>query len=329
MSLQKQTLRDVCIILVDDGSTDGSGALCDKIAAKDDRIRVIHKENGGSDSARFAGIKAICDGEYTTFCDADDYIPKDGVEKLYALAIEENAEVVSGTLRRFAKNVIYMKRCIPNSLKVRRTYNKEQIMNGIIPSYFGVTDFPGYLHTKLYSNLLIKKSVEFQRPVKFFQEDIAFNLQILFGTNRLAVMPDVVYCYRMGGGTSRFMPSFLEDCVALYKFKMEQIKKNNLPESLRYTTAIELKNELWTWFEMYYCQYEKKYTKQQIGTEIERACKLESIVEAVNYPKEDFSGMQGFRELVKEKNIEGIYELLENNKRKHRVKKMLKRILLG
>ncbi len=86
-SIVAQTYRNLEIILVDDGSTDGTGLLCDDLAASDDRIRVFHKENGGSSSARNLGIKQAR-GEYLGFVDSDDYI----AEEMYALlmrAVEE------------------------------------------------------------------------------------------------------------------------------------------------------------------------------------------------------------------------------------------------
>ena len=80
-SLLAQTVEDTEMILVDDGSPDGSGELCDKLAEEDSRIRVIHKENGGVSSARNVGIEAA-KGNYLLFADSDDYVEQDMVEKL-------------------------------------------------------------------------------------------------------------------------------------------------------------------------------------------------------------------------------------------------------
>ena len=71
-SVLAQTYRDLEIILVDDGSPDNCGAICDDYAAKDSRVKVIHKENGGPSDARNAGL-AIAHGEYIYFLDSDDY----------------------------------------------------------------------------------------------------------------------------------------------------------------------------------------------------------------------------------------------------------------
>ena len=84
-SIRQQTYTSFELILVDDGSTDGSGKLCDRFAVEDDRIRVIHKPNGGVSSARNAGIDAAT-GEYITFCDSDDYLEPDYLETLVRAA---------------------------------------------------------------------------------------------------------------------------------------------------------------------------------------------------------------------------------------------------
>lgn len=84
-SLRKQTYTDVEIILVDDGSMDGSGALCDEYASEDSRIRVVHKENGGLSSARNAGLE-VAAGEWILFVDGDDYLVQDAVKLLTEVA---------------------------------------------------------------------------------------------------------------------------------------------------------------------------------------------------------------------------------------------------
>ncbi len=81
-SLQAQTYEKIEILLIDDGSTDGSGDLCRQIADKDDRIQVYHKENGGSSSARNLGLEKA-KGEYIAFVDSDDYVEPDMYERLY------------------------------------------------------------------------------------------------------------------------------------------------------------------------------------------------------------------------------------------------------
>ena len=84
-SICAQTWKNLEILLVDDGSTDGTGKLCDLLAEKDDRIRVFHKPNGGSSSARNLGI-SMAKGKWIGFVDSDDWIEPQMYERLYEAA---------------------------------------------------------------------------------------------------------------------------------------------------------------------------------------------------------------------------------------------------
>lgn len=92
-SLAAQTMHDIEFILIDDGSTDDSGAICDEYATKDPCFRVIHQENGGSAVARQTGLDAS-KGEYIIVCDSDDWVEPDMYEKLYRKAVETDADMV-------------------------------------------------------------------------------------------------------------------------------------------------------------------------------------------------------------------------------------------
>lgn len=92
-SVLSQTMQDFEIILVDDGATDSSGAICDRYGAQDPRIRVIHRKNGGLSEARNTGLDAAI-GEYVYFLDSDDYIAPHSLEVLTNLARKEQADVV-------------------------------------------------------------------------------------------------------------------------------------------------------------------------------------------------------------------------------------------
>lgn len=92
-SVLRQTEPEIEIILVDDGSTDGSGRICDDFARKDERIRVIHKPNGGLSSARNAGAE-VASSDYVMFLDGDDYLKDNAVEKVYETMLEYPSDFV-------------------------------------------------------------------------------------------------------------------------------------------------------------------------------------------------------------------------------------------
>lgn len=91
-SILNQTFNNFELILVNDGSTDNSGVVCDDYEKKDTRIKIVHKSNGGVSSARNAGLY-VAKGEYIGFVDPDDYIDKNMYEKLYRLCIDNNSDI--------------------------------------------------------------------------------------------------------------------------------------------------------------------------------------------------------------------------------------------
>ena len=129
-SLKNQSLRDIEIILVDDGSPDTCPAMCDAFAMQDVRIRVIHKKNGGLSSARNAGLKAAS-GKYVGFVDSDDDVEPDMYEKMLAVIESENVDfVMSDYLRIPASGSRYLK-----TLEIRPgRYDKAALRKEIFPS---------------------------------------------------------------------------------------------------------------------------------------------------------------------------------------------------
>lgn len=116
----RQTFRDIEVIFVDDGSDDGSGRILDRLAMKDERIRVIHQENGGTARARNAGIRSAS-GKYLMFMDDDDRIPRGYIEE-YVSAIEgTDADIVMGGYRRITPKgrVLYTRRLVKKDRPVR------------------------------------------------------------------------------------------------------------------------------------------------------------------------------------------------------------------
>ena len=98
-SALRQTYRNLQIILVDDGSVDGSGELCDEFSKRDGRVVVVHQDNAGLSAARNAGLKRV-DAEFVTFLDGDDVLAPTAVQLLLEVANETRADVVSGSYKR-------------------------------------------------------------------------------------------------------------------------------------------------------------------------------------------------------------------------------------
>ena len=98
-SVKEQTLKEIEVILIDDGSSDGSEKICDQYAREDSRFCVVHQINAGSAAARNRGLE-MAQGKYVAFPDSDDWLEADAYEKLYSLLEEEKGDVAFGIIER-------------------------------------------------------------------------------------------------------------------------------------------------------------------------------------------------------------------------------------
>lgn len=196
-SIIAQTYKNLEIILVDDGSPDNCPSICDEYARKDERVRVIHKKNGGLSSARNAGLQAATGG-YVAFVDSDDWIRPTMYEELMYLAEDLDADVVSGAFFTYKEH-----RNPPiceggADGKVRIMTNAEALSE----LYFGNQGFfclSTMVPTKIYRTELAKK-VEF--PEGFIHEDVYWTPMILHMADRVVMYNKSFYAYNLESPTS-------------------------------------------------------------------------------------------------------------------------------
>lgn len=172
-SLVNQTLENIEIILVDDGSSDNSPVMCDLWRKKDSRIKVIHKENGGLSSARNAGIK-IASGRYIGFVDSDDDVELDMYEKMYIKAEKYTVDfVMSDYVREINDEDKYNK-----SLNIDAGYyDKNKIVNDIFPDLImgRNIDYGPLLsvwHCIYKRNFLLHNNITFNEKVKWSEDNL-------------------------------------------------------------------------------------------------------------------------------------------------------------
>ena len=154
-SLVAQTFTNIEIILVDDGSTDGSSALCDKLVKTDSRIKVIHQKNGGLSDARNCGIKNAS-GDFIMFIDSDDYISNDSCERFVSL-IDDECDIIVGEATLIKKdNVSYQKHdCL---IEGKLYTNREYIIRSINHNeFYAPVCFNIYRRSFLVDNSLFFK----------------------------------------------------------------------------------------------------------------------------------------------------------------------------
>ena len=182
-SIINQTYTNLEIILVNDGSTDNSGAICDEYAKKDSRIKVIHKENGGLSSARNAGLD-IASGEYVSFVDSDDWIEKDMLEVLYNACTSNDAELSCG-----GRYDVY-----PKSTIVGLCPKNDECISVIemIKKLFLAVECDCSVCDKLFKRSLFD---EIHFPLGQINEDEAIFYNLLDGATRVALVNKPLYNY--------------------------------------------------------------------------------------------------------------------------------------
>lgn len=194
-SITAQTYQNLEILLVDDGSTDGTGALCDELAGEDVRIRVIHKENGGSSSARNLAIEQA-KGEYLGFVDSDDYISPDMYERLYRGIVEYGVPVAQiGRDEIDAEGNLLPNICEPPVKPM--IYDEESFLKELL-MHRGDCSFC----TKLVRRDLLEKE---RFPVGLLNEDFRLLVKILPQMKRLVSLPGQTYhvFYRIGSNSRK------------------------------------------------------------------------------------------------------------------------------
>lgn len=184
-SLIHQTLKEIEIICVNNGSTDNSQKILEEYAEKDNRINILNNENNGPGAARNFGINAAS-GEYIGLCDSDDWVDLDFFEKLYNTAEKYNAELVCASMvraRKFHK-------------KFRIKVDKEAVFSEV-QEKLEACNAPKmcYVTNKIYKTKALKATGITFREGCFF-EDIDYTFKIIYLLEKVAVVPNVYYYYR-------------------------------------------------------------------------------------------------------------------------------------
>ena len=190
-SIINQTYRDIEIILINDGSTDNCGAICDEYAALDGRITVIHKANGGLSDARNAGID-IATGEYLAFVDSDDFITEDACEYLLHQATTYNADIVTGTIKQYSH--LSEVELFTDEAETVEQLDSEQALKELFMQKKTYTT----ACSKLYRKHLFSKR---RYPVGLFFEDLATTYLLFNSATKVVISNKLVYWQYVRAGS--------------------------------------------------------------------------------------------------------------------------------
>lgn len=230
-SVVNQTYKNLQILLIDDGSTDGSSDLCDDIAFSDSRIQVIHKSNSGLGLTRNVGINNA-KGKYIIFVDSDDYLSKDLIENLYLGIKKDKSEIcIAGFTRVDNRGTMlyqekYEERNIIGSKNVKSIFEK---MLGSLPEKHD--SIKPSVWSNLYSVNIIKKfDLKFVSERKIISEDIIWNAQYFNKINKVQFISSCGYFYRYNN--SSLSQSYKHDrfrkIIFLYNILLTLINKDSL-----------------------------------------------------------------------------------------------------
>ena len=185
-SIINQTLKEIEIIIINDGSTDSSTKILEEFAQKDNRIKIFSQDNLGVSVARNIGIKKAT-GEYIGFVDSDDFIDTEYFEKLYLSAKKHNADIAAASILRLKKH----------KQKFLLKFNKESYTSNIQKKY-KLLKLPNWSFSccKIYkTSSLMNSNILFKEGV--FYEDIVFTNKIVHKLKKLVVVPNIKYYYRI------------------------------------------------------------------------------------------------------------------------------------
>lgn len=219
-SLINQTLKDIEIICVNDGSKDNSETILKAYQIKDPRIKIISQENKGLSVARNTGINAA-KGEYIGLIDSDDWVDLDFYEKLYNAAKKYNSDIAAGDFYRRGKIIKTQK------LKYKKeeffTDDAERIKQAGIPKY-------NYVWNKIYRRESLEK-INCPFPVGRYYEDICWLVKVVYHLNGFVTVPNTFYHYRRNEGSiiTQKSAKHKADCRSAEIEMLNFMKENNIP----------------------------------------------------------------------------------------------------
>ncbi len=246
-SVLNQTYKNFELILVDDGSPDNSGKICDEYALKDNRIKVIHKENGGVSSARNAGVDVVT-GKYINFVDSDDWVPNNSLKSLYDAIIESNADLSIGGYENRGKRIKIIK------------YESEEIdftsiSDKQIIDVVNRTCMYGPC-CKLYKSELIKNNrVFFNQNIKL-GEDTLFVRNYLMYINKIQICNDLVYYYNtlnIGSATRKYYSELSNWSLILLKEYQKLLNAHIKDDKFKLKALSEYALKRYVYTATFYC----------------------------------------------------------------------------
>lgn len=312
-SILRQTYQNFELLLIDDGSPDRAGEICDSYAKKDERIRVVHKENAGVSSARNKGLD-LARGEYISFIDADDWVREDYLEKLLAPMLKHDVQMVVGGME--FRNIDLRKSYILEQQLDVQTSSKD-IMWEFFIEKSALSRGPC---VKLYVKSIIEKyHIRFNQTITW-GEDTIFLHEYWKKAGKIYIISDCLYYYNrlvLNSSTHRVHPHMANFRIAIYTSFRDLMDNSNLDD--------ETKKQIVTRFKI---PSFLDGIKEILSNKSNSIKKIEEFYNAF-LPWDDDDGY-GFEQyaLIREKKIEELCASCKPKKRKW-IKRLLLKLYYG
>lgn len=305
-SLLSQSYQNIEIILVDDGSKDSSGSICDEYAQMDTRIIVIHKKNEGLGFARNTGIEAS-HGEFVVFVDSDDYADSDMIKQLLQPITEDGADTCIGGFKRVDnhKNIIYTEKYVRQSFDGADVYNSFFMrILGSSPSSHDA--FRMSVWNAIYSLDIIKENnIRFPSERKLISEDLVFDSDYYKYAKKIFVIETVSYNYRVAQGS--LTNSYRENKVAMICDLYEEMEKRVQGSFMDSNTAvIRLQKQFFVNLRGCIAQEKQSISQKKFKdmlVSMRKVCNNSTVLKVISsYPTDELHFRQkGFIFLIKHK----------------------------
>ena len=291
-SLVNQSLQEIEIILIDDGSTDNSPLICDQYAKQDGRIKVVHKQNQGLGMARNTGLE-LASGEYVVFIDSDDFIEKNAYQEMYDMIKSENAEMLITNYYEYITNTGEKKEM--KTVRNVRIVEGEEIkkvacqMVGFSPLEKNEDD----IGMSVWKNMYLRKFIE-ENQIKFYSEreyvseDAIFQLVTVPKMKKVILSTNCYYYYCQNDNQSlsaTFRESKFEEYKKLYQKEYELLETNGIIETGKYYIATTFLGNIRAHIKQLSSNRYSKKRKKELIEKIEKDTMVQAVLKWYPYDR--------------------------------------------
>lgn len=311
-SLLAQTLSACEFIFINDGSSDGSGTLLDRLQHSDPRIKVIHQSNQGVSMARNAGL-AVAKGEYIGFVDSDDTAAPDLFEKLYQAATAHHCDVVvSNFISEMGEHRVETRYPFPAGIALEREY----VAAAVLP-YFLKSDDLNTVCTKLYRTEIIEAdAIRFPKRVAL-GEDGVFNMEVFCRARSMVYLDYAGYLYKeRAGSATRSIgdKDYFRRAIEVFESEPPEAYKQLMNEAdMRSLKAIRLVHTMLSLIHIYFAPSKdmgilRRY--RYVRNAVRHAAVRDSLP---SYCKAEYASLGGYQrlmvKLLRRRSVSGLYAL--------------------